>query len=89
MSETAAWIGGRIPRDRDLDLPELVEIATAIGEHRDLWQSLVRHDPGQRIYAELYRDLHFDLEFRNAPRMISANGDRTPAVEVIATRNIR
>ena len=38
---------------------------------------------------ELYRDLHFDMEFRNAPRMISANGDRTPAVEVIATRNIR
>jgi DNA adenine methylase len=40
-----------------------------------------------RIKA-LYTDLGFDLEFREAPRMISCNGDRTKATEVIATRGI-
>ena len=33
-------------------------------------------------------DFGFDLRFENAPRMISCNGDRTPAVEVIATRGL-
>lgn len=37
----------------------------------------------------LYRDLGFDLSFHEGPRMISCNGDRTKAVEVIATRNLR
>ncbi|MFN8187023.1 MAG: cysteine dioxygenase family protein [Gaiellales bacterium] len=61
MTAAATWIQARIPPERDLTLGELVEIATAIGEHRDLWQSLVRHDPGQRVYAEFYRDLHLDV----------------------------
>jgi DNA adenine methylase len=36
----------------------------------------------------LYRDLGFELTFAPAPRMISCNGDRTKAIEVIATRNL-
>ncbi len=36
----------------------------------------------------LYRGLGFDLIFKPAPRMISCNGDRTKAIEVIATRNL-
>lgn len=36
----------------------------------------------------LYRKLGFKLTFLNAPRMISCNGDRTPAKEVIAIKNI-
>jgi len=40
-----------------------------------------------RILA-LYRQLGFRLRKEAAPRMISCNGDRTPAVEVIATRNL-
>jgi DNA adenine methylase len=36
----------------------------------------------------LYSDLGFELRFEPAPRMISCNGDRTKAIEVIATRNL-
>jgi len=37
---------------------------------------------------ELYGDLKFDLEFVTGPRRINCTGDRTPAPEVIATRNL-
>lgn len=37
---------------------------------------------------KLYKKLGFELRFLDAPRMISCTGDRTPAKEVIATRNI-
>ena len=40
-----------------------------------------------RIEA-LYRSLGFDVTYLDAPRRISCNGDRTPAREVFATRNI-
>lgn len=39
--------------------------------------------------VELYRGLGFDLRYKDAPRMISCNGDRTKATEVIATRGVR
>jgi DNA adenine methylase len=38
--------------------------------------------------VDLYRASGFDLEFLDAPRRISCTGDRTPAREVIATRNL-
>lgn len=38
--------------------------------------------------VELYRRLGFSLRFLDAPRMISCTGDRTPAREVLALRNI-
>ena len=41
----------------------------------------------RRIVA-LYRQLGFTVQFLSAPRMISCNGDRTRAREVLATRNI-
>jgi DNA adenine methylase len=37
---------------------------------------------------KLYRSYGFKLTTREAPRMISCNGDRTKAVEVIATRGL-
>src|SRR5438105_1714862 len=37
--------------------------------------------------VRLYRKLGFKLKFLNAPRMISCNGDRTPAREVLAIKN--
>ena len=37
---------------------------------------------------ELYEELGFKLKFVNAPRRISRTGDRAPAREVIATRNL-
>ncbi|MGO9450809.1 MAG: DNA adenine methylase [Candidatus Binataceae bacterium] len=38
--------------------------------------------------VRLYRKLGFELRFLEAPRMISCTGDRTPAREVLATRNL-
>jgi DNA adenine methylase len=38
---------------------------------------------------ELYRELGYNAYTLPAPRMISCTGDRTPALEVLATRNIR
>lgn len=39
--------------------------------------------------VKLYRDLKFELKFLKAPRRISCTGDRTPAREVLALRNLR
>ena len=36
----------------------------------------------------LYRQLGFSVDFLDAPRRISCTGDRTPAREIIATRNV-
>lgn len=36
---------------------------------------------------ELYLNYDYKLDYISAPRMISCNGDRTPAREVLATRN--
>jgi DNA adenine methylase len=38
--------------------------------------------------VKLYRKLGYGLKFRHAPRRISCNGDRTPAEEVLAIRNL-
>lgn len=37
---------------------------------------------------KLYKEYGFKLSFLDAPRFISCNGDRTPAKEVIATKNV-
>jgi len=37
---------------------------------------------------ELYQRLGFRLRFLDAPRRISCTGDRTPAKEVLAFRNL-
>jgi len=38
--------------------------------------------------VDLYASLGYDLDFLTAPRMINCTGDRTPAREVLATRNL-
>lgn len=38
--------------------------------------------------VDLYRSLGYALSFLDAPRRISCNGDRTPAQEVLALRNL-
>jgi DNA adenine methylase len=40
-----------------------------------------------RVVA-LYRRLGYEVRFLTAPRRISCTGDRTPAREVLATRNL-
>ncbi len=37
---------------------------------------------------QLYRELGYAVTILNAPRMINCTGDRTPAREVLATRNL-
>jgi len=37
---------------------------------------------------KLYRGLGYRVEFLSAPRRISCNGDRTPAREIVAMRNV-
>jgi DNA adenine methylase len=37
---------------------------------------------------QLYRQLGYEVRFLKAPRRISRTGDRTPAREILATRNI-
>lgn len=37
----------------------------------------------------LYRELGYSIDFLTAPRRISCNGDRTPAKEIMAMRNLR
>jgi DNA adenine methylase len=36
----------------------------------------------------LYRDLGYALRFADAPRRINCTGDRRPAREIMATRNL-
>ncbi|HEY7196237.1 MAG TPA: cysteine dioxygenase family protein [Gaiellaceae bacterium] len=59
--ETEAWIAARIPADRDLEQDELTSLAQALGAERGLWESHVRHDPEERVYVELYRDVRLDV----------------------------
>jgi len=38
---------------------------------------------------DLYKSYNFNIELLNGPRRISCKGDRTPALEVLATKNIK
>ncbi|HZR95621.1 MAG TPA: cysteine dioxygenase family protein [Gaiellaceae bacterium] len=55
------WIRQYLPADRDLEKPELAELATRVGHEPSLWRRYVRHDPGKRYYTQLYRDQHLDV----------------------------
>ena len=83
------------------DPPYDVEF-TSYSRHRFDWDDqqrtaeyLARH-PGPVILVnqatrrieKLYRSLNYDVEFLQAPRRINSTGDRTPAREIVATRNI-
>lgn len=48
---------------------------------------IISNQATERIKA-LYTDYGYDLIELNAPRRISCNGNRTPAVEVLALRNV-
>jgi hypothetical protein len=61
MTDIATFVSKRLPTGRDLERDELVELATAIGKNPELWSSQVRHDVGERIYVQLYRDTHLDV----------------------------
>ncbi len=46
---------------RDLTREELIDVSVGLGRERALWEHLVRHDPAERYYVELYRDVHLDV----------------------------
>ncbi|MFN8379403.1 MAG: Dam family site-specific DNA-(adenine-N6)-methyltransferase [Anaerolineae bacterium] len=48
---------------------------------------LISNQATERIVT-LYRSLNFDLRYFEAPRRISSDGNRKPAREVLATRNL-
>jgi DNA adenine methylase len=64
---------------------EQVRLAEWLAQHSG--PVVLSNQATQRI-KRLYRDLGFKLELMEAPRMISCNGDRTKATEVIATRGL-
>jgi hypothetical protein len=43
---------------RDLDGAELTGLVRTLGERPQLWRHLVRHEPGRRVYQQLWRDEH-------------------------------
>ena len=61
MSDVAAWLAPRLPAGRDLDRAELGDVARELGCERTVWQHLVRHDPDERYFVELHRDVHLDV----------------------------
>jgi DNA adenine methylase len=64
---------------------EQVRTATWLATHPG---PVVLANQATKRIESLYRELGYRLEFLTAPRLISCNGDRTPAREVLATRNI-
>src|SRR5262249_37462050 len=61
VTDLTSFVRARLPGARNLEQSELVELATAIGHLPDFWRPLVRHDPGERVYVQLYRDPHVDV----------------------------
>lgn len=49
---------------------------------------VVLSNQATRRIIELYESLGFGLEYYRAPRMIACNGDRTPALEVLALKGV-
>ncbi len=64
---------------------EQVRTAQWLARHRG---PVVLSNQATKRIVELYEGLGFKLNFLHAPRMISCTGDRTPAREVLATRDI-
>lgn len=62
-----------------------VRVAEWLATHRGPVVLVNQSTP--RIDA-LYRALGYDARYLDAPRRISCNGDRTPAREILATRNL-
>jgi predicted metal-dependent enzyme (double-stranded beta helix superfamily) len=45
-------------RGRTLDAQELEAVTRELSQRLDLWNHLVRHEPGKRVYEQLWRDQH-------------------------------
>jgi DNA adenine methylase len=62
-----------------------VRTATQLARHRG---PVVLVNQATARIVDLYERLGYELQYLDAPRRISCTGDRTPAREVLATRNL-
>lgn len=69
----------------DFKWEDQVRLAEWLAEHPG--PVVLSNQATERI-VELYGDLHFNVRLLEAPRRIACNGNRTPAMEVLATRNM-
>ena len=65
---------------------EQVRLAEFLARHRG---PVVLSNQATARILRLYRKLGFSIRCLSAPRMISCTGNRAPAIEVLATNNIR
>jgi hypothetical protein len=61
MSDITTLIQARARAGRTLERAELTALAREIGLKPKLWQHLVRHDPNERYFIQLYRDPSVDV----------------------------
>ena len=61
MNDIATLIQARARAGQTLERPELTALAREIGMTPELWQHLVRHDPNERFFIQLYRDPSVDV----------------------------
>lgn len=71
---------------RDFTWPDQERLAAWLAEHPG--PVIASNSNTQRI-IDLYREYGFEVFTGEAPRSISCTGDRTPAMEILAMRNIR
>ncbi|NLV92689.1 MAG: Dam family site-specific DNA-(adenine-N6)-methyltransferase [Firmicutes bacterium] len=71
---------------RDFDWSDQVRLARWLSRHPG---PVVLSNQATGRIIELYRSLGFELHFLYGPRRISCDGDRTPAKEVLATKNLQ
>ncbi|HUY18756.1 MAG TPA: hypothetical protein VMV15_05975, partial [Candidatus Binataceae bacterium] len=70
---------------QDFGWDDQVRLAHWLARHRG--PTVLSNQATARV-VELYTGLGFELRFLDAPRMISCTGDRTPAREVLALKNL-
>ena len=70
---------------QDFSYSDQVRLAQFLAKHKG---PVVISNQATPRMKKLYKDLGFQLKFLQAPRRISCTGDRTPAKELIALRNL-
>ena len=74
-------------RDSQGGFPWEDQVRTAKWLSRHRGPVILVNQATKRI-ADLYEGLGYSVSYLDAPRRISCTGDRTPAREVMATRNL-
>jgi DNA adenine methylase len=65
--------------------PDQIRLASWLSRHPG---PVIASNQATPRIIELYRGLGFTVKFLKAPRMISCTGDRTPAIEILAVKNL-